>query len=158
MPIKHNKSKVNVLVIAVASPMLIGIYANHQLLEQFECTGQTLQELPDTFVKILQQYDIEKLYYTKGPGQAMAVKIAFVFLKSFALVRKLPFYACLAFEFNEFSPIKAFGKHYFIYQKDNKNNFKSSILDQIDNKAFVLPQKLDHHIFDGNTDLLFDKL
>ena len=149
------KVEVSVLVIAVAQPMLIGVYTDEKLIKSFQCQGETLQDLPNTFAQIMQEYQITKLYYSKGPGQAMAVKIAFVFLKAFALVRNLPFYACLGFEFNEFNPIKAFAKNYFVY---DKGHFEVKNLEQVPNKAFHLPQVLDQNIFDEQVDLLFDKI
>ena len=40
----------------------------------------------------------------------MAIKVAYIFLKTISITRSIDLYACEGFEFNQNSPIKALGK------------------------------------------------
>jgi len=69
----------------------------------------------------------------------MAIKISYVFLKSYSIVKNIPLMAVDGFYFNNNSPIKSIGKMYFIKEEDN------IILDTIKPKnieGFKLPEKI----------------
>ena len=48
----------------------------------------------------------------------MAIKVTFVFLKSFSIAKDIELKAVDGFYFNNNSPIKAFGKTYFIKERN----------------------------------------
>lgn len=140
---------IEVLVITISKPVLVGIYENKQLIQEIQIEGKTSDELPTVFQELLKKYDIKNLYYVNTPGSFMAIKVAYVFLKTISISKNIPLFACSGFEFNENSPIKALGKKYFI--KD-KNDIK---VDFIENNAnihnFKLPTSLGNIEFNENT-------
>ena len=107
--------KVDIVVIALASPILIGIYEEGQLIESLESQKQSSDYLPEVFDSLMQTYEIETIIYANGPGSFMAIKISYLFLKSLEIIKGIKLYAALAFEFNDYTPIKALGKLYFHY-------------------------------------------
>ncbi|XPV52291.1 MAG: hypothetical protein ACNI3H_07725 [Halarcobacter ebronensis] len=48
----------------------------------------------------------------------MAIKVAYIFLKTLRITKNIPLYASNGFNFNNNSPIKALGKKYFIKEDD----------------------------------------
>ena len=74
--------KVDVLCITLTSPIKIGIYENEKLVETIESEEKSSDILPLLFKDILEKYDVQKLLYANGPGSFMAIKVAYIFLKS----------------------------------------------------------------------------
>ena len=109
---------IEVLVISISNPLLIGIYENEVLIKEYKVEGKTSDVIPSLFQEILKKYDIKRLNYVNSPGSYMAIKVAYIFLKTISIVNKIELRACYGFEFNDNSPIKALGKKYFI----NENN------------------------------------
>lgn len=140
---------VDILVISISSPLKIGLYENNVLVKTYEIDGKTSDVLPELFKEITKSFEIGRLFYVNSPGSYMAIKVAYVFLKSVSIAKNIPLYACNGFYFNNNSPIKALGKKYFI----NKND--ETIIDFIDEKtiieAFTLPLNLDETIFSDET-------
>lgn len=141
------KKNINVLVIAVSSPLFIGIYdENYGLIETIEKDGKTSDILPSLFKDILLKYSVGNLYYTNGPGSYMAIKVAYMFLKSISITKNIELFGCSAFSFNGNSPIKALGKKYFFNSKDG--NITIDFLKENDKiEEFRLPNILDVNIF-----------
>jgi len=138
--------KVDILLISISSPLLVGVYQNKKLIQTIEFEGKTSDLLPDIFMKLKKQYNIETIFYVNGPGSFMAIKIAYIFLKTYCIANKIPLYAVDGFAFNQNSPIKALGKKYFFNNKDGKisvNNLKEGI----EIYPFKLPEELDITIF-----------
>ena len=140
---------IEVLVITISNPVLVGIYENKKLIEKIELAGKTSDDLPILFQNLLKKHEIKNLYYVNTPGSFMAIKVAYVFLKTISISKNIPLFACSGFEFNENSPIKALGKKYFI--KDG-NDIK---VDFIENDCkisnFDLPLQLNGIEFNENT-------
>ena len=135
---------VKVLVISISTPILIGIYENNKLIETISKEGMTSDILPILFKDILSKNKIDELLYVNGPGSYMAIKVAYIFLKTISITNKIPLKACDGFEFNDNSPIKALGKKYFI-KKDG-----SILIDFIKDeqiKGFELPKELNNDLF-----------
>jgi len=103
-----------ILVITISNPLLIGIYENKKLIKTYQNDGMTSDILPMLFDEILKSYSIDNIYYVNTPGSYMAIKVAYVFLKTISIIKNIPLKACSGFQFNENSPIKALGKKYFI--------------------------------------------
>ncbi len=140
---------IEVLVITISNPVLVGIYENKKLIEKIEIEGKTSDELPLLFQNLLKKYEIKNLYYVNTPGSFMAIKVAYIFLKTISISKNIPLFACSGFEFNENSPIKALGKKYFIKQGDDIK------VDFIENNCrianFELPNDLGTIDFNENT-------
>ena len=142
--------KLEVLVISIASPILVGIYKDGNLKETMSMEGMTSDTLPIIFDKLLKKYiKLDAIYYVNGPGSYMAIKVAYIFLKSIAITKNIPLYATKGFAFNGNTPIKALGKKYFFNSLDGtiKIGFlkEGTIL-----QKFSLPQILDKKIFNSD--------
>ncbi len=140
---------IEVLVITISKPILIGIYENKKLIEKFEIEGKASDLLPSYFKKIFEKYKVERLNYVNTPGSYMAIKVAYVFLKTISISKKIELNACSGFEFNQNSPIKALGKKYFIKDKEDiKVDFleKDCII-----RDFELPKSIEKINFNKQT-------
>ena len=118
---------IEILVITISNPLLIGIYENKKLIKEHKLDGKTSDLLPSLFEELLKEYKIEKIIYVNSPGSFMAIKVAYIFLKTICLTKDIKFNAIMGFEFNQNSPIKALGKKYFI---NDENEVKVDFLEK----------------------------
>ncbi len=139
-----HKKKVSVVVLALSTPIYIGIYENNQCIQQIQSEEKSSEILPVLFEQINQKYEIEKLFYANGPGSFMAIKVAYLFLKTISIVKKIPLLATDAFYFNANHPIKAIGKLYFV--KINED-IVTQKFDTPQESVFQLPKILDESQF-----------
>ena len=140
---------IEILVITISNPLLIGIYENKKLIKEYKLDGKTSDLLPSLFEELLKEYEIKRIIYVNSPGSFMDIKVAYIFLKTICITKKIEFKAIDGFEFNENSPIKALGKKYFIKQdKEIKVDFleKDSII-----RDFKLPMCIEKYNFNEET-------
>lgn len=133
------------MVISVASPLKIGIYENGALTEEMVEEGKSSDLLSVMFREILHRYTIKRIFYTKGPGSFMAIKIAYVFLKTLCITKNIRLYASDAFAFNGNAPIKSVGKSYFV--KNGKGEIEIKKIQSPAALEFHLPRTLDTTLF-----------
>lgn len=135
------------IVIAHGSPVLVGIYEEGRLVEEIRSEGMSSEVLADIFEGLLQRYTFNHLIYAKGPGSFMGIKVTYLFLKTLSITLKIPLLATDAFFFNQNSPIKAYGKLYFV-----KNSSTIELLPIVSPQtvAFELPQTIDYQNFDAD--------
>lgn len=143
---------VDILLIALSSPILVGVYENNQLIETIQTEEKSSDVLPLLFDGLLKKYTIEKLLYANGPGSFMAIKVAYIFLKSLSILKKIPLYATDAFIFNKNNPIKAIGKLYFV---KISSEIKTQKLEQALEASFSLPDVLLYSEFSKNATPLY---
>lgn len=105
---------IEVLVITISNPLLVGIYENKNLIKEISLDGLTSDKLPILFKDLLKEFDIKSIAYVNTPGSFMSIKIAYIFLKTICQIKNIDFLAIDGFTFNQNSPIKALGKKYFI--------------------------------------------
>jgi len=148
----NTNEAVELLVIGVTSPLLVGIYQKDLLIESFESKEKTSKALPKILDEVNRRYRLTTLYYAKGPGSFMAIKVTYVMLKTFSIALKIPLLACDAFIFNDNKPIKAVGKSCFI-KKDGEIIVQKNCND-ID-MNFKLPDSLDRSCFNSNNEPLY---
>jgi tRNA A37 threonylcarbamoyladenosine modification protein TsaB len=134
------KEDIDVVVITLTSPISIGIYKDLELIQTIESSEKSSEVLPLLFQDIIQKYTIKRLFYAKGPGSFMAIKIAYIFLKSLSIVKKIPLFATDAFYFNDNKPIKAIGKLYFVKIDEDIKTQKFETPQEV---FFTLPKRLD---------------
>lgn len=138
-----------VLVISISKPILIGIYEKGNLVEAIESDGVSSDILPAIFDNILKKYELKTIIYVNSPGSYMAIKVAYIFLKTISLTKNIEFLSANGFLFNQNSPIKALGKKYFF----NKNG--NIIIDFLEENSiihdFKLPKSLDREKFSSDT-------
>jgi hypothetical protein len=144
------KPLVDIVAIVISKPMKIGIYKNNQLIEVIEKEGLTSDVLPLIFDDILKKYKINSIIYSKGPGSFMAIKLAYVFFKTFEITQNIKFLAADGFYFNNNRPIKAVGKSFFI-----KKEGIISLEKNVKEGEFVLPKILDKKAFSSETTPLY---
>ena len=140
---------IEVIVISISNPLLIGVYKNKQLTKEYKLDGKTSDLLPSLFEKILKEFDIKRINYVNSPGSYMAIKVAYIFLKTISIIKDIELMSCNGFEFNQNSPIKALGKKYF---KQDKNGIKVDFLEKNDIiRDFKLPKNIDKINFNKQT-------
>jgi tRNA A37 threonylcarbamoyladenosine modification protein TsaB len=132
------------VVIALTSPILVGIYKDGAQVERFESAKQSSDALPELFERILQKYTLGTIAYAKGPGSFMAIKIAYLYLKTLSIVLDIRLVATDAFYFNGNRPLKAVGKLYFVKMADTIETKKFETPVPAD---FRLPSKLNLNDF-----------
>lgn len=108
----------SLFIISIAKPLLIGIYENQKLIKTIEQEGKTSDILPLIIKDIIDKHTIDEIIYVNGPGSYMAIKVAYIFLKTIAITKQIQFKAIDGFSCNNNSPIKALGKKYFIKKND----------------------------------------
>jgi len=136
--------KVDVLLITLTSPILIGIYENNKLIKSISSEKKSSDVLPLLFKEILASYSVKNLFYANGPGSFMAIKVAYIFLKSLSILKKIPLFATDAFYFNNNEPIKAIGKLHFVKVA---SEIKTQKLEIVPESLFRLPDVLDYNEF-----------
>ena len=140
---------IDILVISISNPILVGIYRDDLLIKEIEKDGMTSDVLPFIFEKLLKQYDINKILYVNGPGSFMAIKVGYIFLKTLSITNDIILKACNGFIFNNNSPIKALGKKYFFIDK-NDEIYLDFLKDDTIQEEFKLPKKIDKNIGSAN--------
>ncbi len=145
---RMHKKDIDILVVGLGSPLLVGLYADNKLFKEIKSDKHTSEILPEIFNKLYKQYNIVKLFYARGPGSFMSIKVTYIFLKTFAIIKNIPFFAIDAFYFNENHPIKAVGKLYFVTINKKIQTKKLDITQQC---VFSLPSILKESDFDNKT-------
>ncbi|HIC42813.1 MAG TPA: hypothetical protein EYO73_00510 [Sulfurimonas sp.] len=131
--------KVDVVVIELSTPILIGVYEDDILIKSFSSDEYSSESLPKIFKEIMNIYEIQNIVYTRGPGSFMAIKIAYIFLQSLCIIRGFKLYGTNAFTFNENQPIKAFAKLYFM---NDNGTITTKKFDEPQNAPFKLPKTI----------------
>lgn len=135
------------LVIALSSPILVGIYKEGILVEEIRSEGMSSDVLAEIFESLLKRYTFANFIYAKGPGSFMGIKVTYLFLKTLSITLKIPLLATDAFFFNQNSPIKAYGKLYFV---KNRTTIELESIIPSEIIAFELPKHIDLEKFDSD--------
>ena len=140
--------EVDILLITLSSPILIGVYEDHSLIKTIKSNEKSSDVLPLLFEDLLKEYYIKNLFYANGPGSFMAIKVAYIFLKSLSVLKKIPLFARDAFYFNKNQPIKAIGKLCFV---KIDAEIKTQKFETVPEMKFTLPDELDYNEFSTDT-------
>ena len=136
---KVSPNAYSVLIISIASPLLIGVYRDGELIEKIETQEKTSEILLKILMELSTKYNYTHLLYTSGPGSYMAIKLTYITLRSLEILKGITFDACDAFTLNQQNPIKAVGKLYFIKEKETIITKK---FDEVVEQRFELPSML----------------
>lgn len=139
-------------MISLSSPLHVGIYQNNHLIQEYETKEHTSEALPLLFEEILLKYDCMRLFFARGPGSFMAIKITYVFLRTLSISLEIPLYACDGFVFNHNRPIRAMRNLYFT---KNEEVITATVLEEIIEQEFSLPTYLDEKLFGDIIDPLY---
>ena len=132
--------------------MQIGIYENNKLIKSILTEEHTSEALPLILNDILEKFTCERVFFARGPGSFMAIKITYIFLKTLSLTKNIELFATDGFYFNNNKPIKAMRKMYFV--KDNENII-TEIFEEDQNSEFVLPEVLKVQDFSKDIEPLY---
>lgn len=131
--------KTEILIIAISSPLLIGVYQEGKLIQEVRSEQKTSEILLKLLMELLETYHFSRVLYTNGPGSYMAIKLTYITLRTLEITRQIPFDGCDAFSLNGANPIKAMGKLYFIKEKETIITQK---FDEAVEQRFDLPSML----------------
>lgn len=148
----REKSAAKLLVIGVVSPLKAAIYIEGKLEESFTVEGKSSEVLPGLLHDLLYRYRLEAIYYANGPGSFMAIKVAYVMLKTLSIALNIPLFAADAFSFNGNRPIKAVGSSFFV-KDDGKIRIVSGV--DCETPSFEPPEVLDTEIFSKRSEPLY---
>ena len=152
MPCKMHK--VLILPNVAREPVLIGVYdENFVLCRDFAIVEPLSDALVPKFME-LEKWGVEfdALYFARGPGSFMALKLLYLFAKTLEIAKEVKLFATHAFYFNGNSPIRAYGDCYFVCEDLTNAAICVKKFARIPHiLPFALPSVLDESIFD--TDL-----
>ncbi len=131
--------KYELLIIAISSPLLLGVYEEGKLIKTVSSELKTSEILLPLITEYLDQYDISRIIYTRGPGSYMAIKLTYIMLKTIEILRGIECVGCSGFTLNGGEPIKAIGNLYFIKEKETIITKK---YEQPVKMVFTLPQSI----------------
>lgn len=131
--------KYELLILAISSPLLIGLYEEGRLIKTVSSELKTSEILLPLISETLEQYDISRMIYTRGPGSYMAIKLTYIMLKTIEITRGIKCVGCSGFALNGGQPIKALGNLYFIKEKETIITKK---YEQPVDANFALPQSI----------------
>ena len=136
---QNHSHKFTLLIVSIASPLLVGVYEDEKLIETISSEKKTSEILLKIIMKCIQDYDISKIIYTRGPGSYMAIKLTYIMLKTIEITRGIPCFGCSGFSINSQQPIKAIGNLYFIKEKETiiTKKYEEPVL-----VSFALPQSI----------------
>ncbi|MRI59196.1 MAG: hypothetical protein C6H99_06810 [Epsilonproteobacteria bacterium] len=134
------RSRVDLVLIALSSPLLLGVYKEGVLIESIESQDKTSEALPSLFQKIMDSYHIDRIFFARGPGSFMSIKLVYIFLKTLQITKNIKLFGCDGFTFNQNRPIKAMGNLYFV--KEN-GKIVTKKLRPDEEGRFELPGRLD---------------
>ena len=127
------------LIISIASPILLGVYENEKRIQTISSEKKTSDILLPLILECLDNYNISRIIYTRGPGSYMANKLTYIMLKTIEIVTGIKCMGCSAFTLNGGQPIKAIGNLYFIKEKETIITKKYQ--EPVD-VSFLLPQSI----------------
>jgi tRNA A37 threonylcarbamoyladenosine modification protein TsaB len=130
--------KVDLVVIAIESPLLIGVYVDEAIFQTIEVDGQTSEVLPIQFEKLMREYHINRVLFANGPGSFMAIKISYIFLKTLATTTGIELFGADGFYFNGNRPIKAMNSMCFVKSGED---IKIERVEDFEKSSFQLPER-----------------
>lgn len=108
--------------------------------------------MPLLFKSILKEYQPARLFFARGPGSFMAIKITYIFLKTLSITLGVPLLACDGFVFNEGRAIRAMRNLYFVKKAEEITTVH---LESPVEQHFVLPTVLDETLFNDEIEPLY---
>ena len=148
--LQAHKQHIDIVIIPISSPIKIGLYKDRILFEEINSDEMTSEFLPQFFDKILKQYEIDNIIYSKGPGSYMSIKLTYIFIKTLQITKNINLLAVDGFYFNQNSPIKAVGNRFFVKENDTITIKKAEVL-----HSFELPQILKFEEFSKEIEPLY---
>ena len=146
------KPVADLVLVPLASPLLAGVYVEGKLVRSWEEEGKTSDILAPLYEKIDRGYAIRNVYFARGPGSYMAIKLAYVFLRTLQVAKGIGLYAVDGFYFTGGEPIKAAGRRWFRKEGEEITTFLPESEPQT---RFLLPDRLVPDDFSQPVDPLY---
>ncbi|MBR8461906.1 glycoprotease [Campylobacter sp. faydin G-24] len=86
---------------------MIGLYKNGEKFDSIVSQEHVSEALVEVLDELNNKFNIQKIIYANTPGSFMGLKVAYVILKTFSIVKGCEFYAVSGFDLNDNAPIKA---------------------------------------------------
>lgn len=115
----------------------MGLYENGVKFDEISATDHASEALPKILNDLQNSYNIAKIIYTNTPGSFMGLKIAYVVLKTFCMVKGCEFAAVSGFDLNGGGAIRANKMLCFVKKGDDIK------IEPAEAKNFMLPLNLD---------------
>ncbi len=148
-----HKPRVKLFLVSFGKEIRVGLYdENSALIKELFSEKKSSEALPEIFESLLRDYEPVMLAYVRGPGSYMALKLAYVFLKTLSIVHDIPLKGCDAFEVTGGEPVKAMGKLYFI-KENGKITLKK--YEEPPTVTVRLPKRLEMIDFDTDAEPLY---
>lgn len=128
--------KASLLVCALATPLLAGIYINNKLSKSYTSHLSTSEGLSEILKQVLKNFELERLIYANSPGSFMGLKVAYISLKSISIINGCPLFGVDGFIFSKGKAIRASKNKSFI-----KNGSSIKLSDEPP-AALSLPQDI----------------
>ncbi len=143
--LQSHSHKYTLLIISISSPILIGVYEDENLIKTVTSNKKTSEILLPIIIDLMNDYEVSRVIYTRGPGSYMAIKLTYIMLKTLEITRGIECLGCSAFVLNGDKPIKAIGNLYFIKEKETIMTKK---FEQTVYAPFALPQSIHDLVID----------
>ncbi len=108
--------------------------------------------LPSLFKEIQDSFTCQRVFFAKGPGSFMAIKITYIFLRTLEIAKGIELFASDGFYFNNNKPIRAMRKMYFV-KKDDK--IETQFFDEEVQSEFSLPKTIKLEDFSKDIEPLY---
>ena len=114
---------IEILAITISNPLLVGVYENKKLIVEHKLDGKTSDLLPSLFTKLLDEYDINTITYVNSPGSFMAIKVAYIFLKTICITKNIEFTCSNVCNSNKWYLVDAFQNKFRLRSIVKKNSY-----------------------------------
>lgn len=146
--------KNQILIIPTSQPVLIGVYEDFELHSAHSLPAQLSESLLPFFATLKAQGIMpDNLYFVRGPGSFMALKLIYLFAKTLQITHDSKLFATHGFHFNANSPIKAYGNCYFVLEGSEITLKTYETPPKI--APYTLPQTLNQSLFTTETKPLY---
>lgn len=108
----------SIVLYSASSPFLAGVYKNGVKEEEYESGEKTSRAIVEFFEDILGCFEIDTIYFAKGPGSFMSIKITYIFLKTLSVTKNIKLKAVDSFFFSKNGYLKASKNSYFLKKED----------------------------------------
>lgn len=122
------------MVISLDTPLLVGVYKDDILFHELSSCDHVSESLVKIIKDLSNRFLIQKIFYANGPGSFMGLKITYIILKTFSIIKKCDFYAVSGFEFSD--KIRANKNFSFVLKQDD------IVLEEIASSKPKLPKSL----------------
>lgn len=143
----------DLIVVAIAAPLLIGIYHDGRRVETLSDSRPASDALAAMLDDILGRCRVRSIAFARGPGSFMAIKVAYVTLATLAIARGIELLGCDGFAFNGGDPIRATGQNFFVKQGEaiRIERFETPPAA----RPFALPEHFDRRNMSGSVEPMY---